>query len=115
MKTQTISVTTPPSYYVIQSDINICNTQSNTIAVTNRIAPAKPTITTSGFTKFCLGGSVILSTNQTYGVEWYSGGQSYQTITATFGCSYTVTYTAGSGCSSTSPPMAIQTNSTPTI
>ena len=115
LKTQTISVTIPGNYYVIQSDTNGCNTQSNTIAVTNGTAPAKPTITASGATKFCIGSSVILSTNQTSGIEWYPGGQTSQTITATSGGSYTVTYTDGSGCSSNSNPMAITTNSIPTI
>ncbi len=115
LKTQSITVTTPGSYYVIQSDSNGCNTQSNTIVVNSGTPPAKPTITASGATKFCLGGSVILSTNQTTGIEWYPDGQTSQTITATKGGAYTATYTDGSGCSSTSDPLQITTNSTPTI
>lgn len=115
LKTQNITVTTPGNYYVVQLDSNGCSTQSNTIAVTSGTPPAKPTIAASGSTKFCLGGSVILSTNQTTGVKWFPGGQTSQTITATQGGAYTVTYTDGSGCSSTSNPLTITTNAIPTI
>ena len=115
MTTQTVNVTTPGNYYVIATDSNSCSVQSNSIPVTAGTPPAKPTLTASGPVKFCLGGSVILSTNQTSGIEWYPGGQTSQTITATQGGAYTVTYTDGSGCSSTSDPLQITTNTIPAI
>ncbi|MGB0403497.1 MAG: T9SS type A sorting domain-containing protein [Salibacteraceae bacterium] len=115
LTSQTISVTTPGGYYVLYSDSNSCVIQSNTISVNTGTPPAAPIITASGPTKFCLGNSVILSANQTSGITWFPGGQTSQTITATQGGTYSVTYADANGCSATSNPTIITTNAIPTI
>ncbi|NVK64936.1 MAG: T9SS type A sorting domain-containing protein [Flavobacteriales bacterium] len=74
--------------------------------------PATPTITASGTTTFCEGGSVDLSSSYGTGNTW-STSETASTITVTTTSTVSVTYTDGSGCSSTSAPIVITVNPLP--
>jgi hypothetical protein len=61
--------------------------------------PATPTITPSGATTFCTGGSVTLTSSSATGNQWYDGvtllpGQTNQTYIATISGNYNVVVTA---------------------
>nr|MBP6731256.1 hypothetical protein [Chitinophagales bacterium] len=60
-----ITVSQPGSFSMAGIDANGCNYNSNTINVTFN-PPAATTITASGSTSFCPGGSVTLSSDSTY-------------------------------------------------
>ncbi|NWK66980.1 MAG: gliding motility-associated C-terminal domain-containing protein, partial [Sediminibacterium sp. Gen4] len=72
------------------------------------------TITPSGSTAFCAGGSVTLNANSGTGLSyaWTNGGTSNSRIYNTAG-SYTVTVTDGNGCSNTSAPTVVSVNTLP--
>ncbi len=111
----TLSVSTAGNYYVLFTDSNGCSIQSDPVAITNGTIPTAPTISASGSTQFCLGGSVVLSTDKTSDIEWFPGGQTSQTITATQAGTYTVTYAPAGSCPVTSSPLALTTNPRPVI
>ncbi|TRZ81323.1 MAG: hypothetical protein D4R91_07825 [Sediminibacterium sp.] len=78
--------------------------------------PTKPTITASGATTFCQGGSVILTANSSpagvYSYTWQTGATT-QGITVTSAGSYSVTAVNSIGCSETSTPTIITVNALP--
>lgn len=80
------------------------------------------TITASGSTSFCAGGSVLLTSSSTSGNVWYPGGQTTQSITiSSTGSNYVVVN--NSGCTATSntinvsvttvPPAPVATSNSP--
>jgi hypothetical protein len=71
------------------------------VTVEYKEAAPTPTITASGTTSFCEGGSVTLSSSEANGIVW-STTATTQDITVTTSGNYTVTYTAANGCSATS-------------
>jgi hypothetical protein len=75
--------------------------------------PAIPVITAGGPTTFCQGGSVQLNSSQPSGNNW-STGATTASITVSASGSYTVTYTDGNGCESTSAPTSVTVNPLPT-
>ncbi|TNE53575.1 MAG: T9SS type A sorting domain-containing protein [Bacteroidetes bacterium] len=80
---------------------------SNTISqtLTDPSAPATPTITASGATTFCSGGSVTLTSSAASGNTW-STGETTQSITVSATGNYSVTVTQ-SGCSATSAATSV--------
>ena len=90
---------------------------SSTGSATVAIAPATATITASGPTTFCNGGSVNLSANSGTGYQWFKDGNptgaTSQTITATVSGNYHVIVTNGS-CSATSAATNVTVNPLPT-
>jgi len=84
------------------------------------IAAATATITASGPTTFCSGGSVDLTANVGNSYQWFKDGNptgiTSQTLTANATGLYSVTVTTGS-CSATSPntSVTVHPNPTPTI
>ncbi len=78
--------------------------------------PTKPTITASGATTFCQGGSVILTANSSpagvYSYTWQTGAITQGINVASSG-SYTVTAVNSIGCSETSTPTIITVNDLP--
>ena len=74
-------------------------------------APPSATITASGPTAFCQGSSVTLAapTGTGYLYQWSTGATS-PTITVTQAGTYSVTVTAGGGCSTTSAPTTVTVN-----
>ena len=78
--------------------------------------PTKPTITASGATTFCQGGTVTLTANSSpagvYSYTWQTGAIT-QGITVTSAGSYSVTAVNSIGCSETSTPTIITVNDLP--
>lgn len=112
--TQTISATVDGNYTVTFTNANGCSATSAPFTVTVNPLPAAPTITASGSTTFCEGGSVDLTSSETAGNVW-SSTETTQTITTSVNGTYTVTYTDANGCSSTSSPTTVTVNPLPTV
>jgi gliding motility-associated-like protein len=78
--------------------------------------PTKPTITASGATTFCQGGTVTLTANSSpagvYSYTWQTGAIT-QGITVASAGSYSVTAVNSIGCSETSTPTIITVNDLP--
>ena len=105
---------TAGSYTVTVTDGNGCsNTSAPTVVSVNTLPAA--TITPSGSTSFCAGGSITLNANSGTGLSyaWTNGGTSNTRTYNTAG-SYTVTVTDGNGCSNTSAPTVVTVNALPT-
>jgi hypothetical protein len=95
--TQSITVSVSGTYTVVVS--GGCNSlPSNAITTTMIARPARPTVTVTGATTFCEGGSVVLTSSATDGNLW-SNGETTQAITVTTAGIYNVTVTVD-GCTS---------------
>ena len=62
------------SYYVSQINGIGCESSRSKLDVTVINLPAKPTITATGSTSFCTGGSVILNSSSSSENQWYKDG-----------------------------------------
>ena len=106
--------------YTAQLNALGCHSQfGRNITVTINPLPATPTITPSGATTFCTGGSVTLNSSSASGNQWLLngspiGGQTGQTFVATASGDYSVTVTDGNGCSATSAATTVTVNPNPT-
>ncbi|MFN8153734.1 MAG: T9SS type A sorting domain-containing protein [Bacteroidia bacterium] len=98
---KTISVSSAGSYTVRVSQSNGCSALSAATAVTVGSAPT-PTISASGPTTFCTGGSVTLTSATTGTAYLWSTGATTQAITVTASGNYNVRVTQSGGCSATS-------------
>ncbi len=96
--TQSINVTTSGSYTVTVTANGCTSSPSAAKVVTVNPIPATPTISASGPTTFCTGGSVTLTSSAASGNLW-STGASTQSINVTTAGSYVVTVTSN-GCTS---------------
>jgi hypothetical protein len=96
----TINVTSSGTYTVTATSLG-CSASTSIIVTVNPIPPAS--ITPSGATTFCAGGSVVLTANSGtgYTYNWMPGSLTTQSITVTTGGTYTLTVTS-LGCSSSS-------------
>ena len=112
--TQSITVTNSGTYSVVVNNGGCASVASNTIAVTVNPLPAVPTITPSGATTFCSGGSVTLTSSSPTGNVWTPGGATTQSINVTTSGSYTVQVTDANSCSATSTATVVTVNPTPT-
>lgn len=88
------------SVSVIESDVRGCQGVAVLKSVTIN-SGSTPTITTTGSTTLCLGGSVKLTSSAGNSYLW-STGATTQEITVTASGSYTVTASNANGCSATS-------------
>jgi PKD repeat protein len=113
--TQTLNVTTSGSYTVTVSNASGCTATSSATVVTVNAAPATPTITPSGATTFCTGGSVTLSAPASTSYLWSPGGATTQTLNVTTSGSYTVTVSNASGCTATSAATTVTVNTLPAV
>ena len=111
--TTAINVTSSGSYSVTYTDGFGCSATSAPTVVTVNNNPTAPTITPSGATTFCAGGSVNLTSSQGTGNAW-STSETTQVITVNSSNSYTVTYTNVNGCSTISAPIVVTVNPLPT-
>ncbi len=112
--TQSITVSASGSYSV-QTISNGCTSAvSNAVAVTINPIPATPTISASGSTTFCTGGSVTLTSGTASGNIW-SNGETTESITVSASGSYSV-QTINSGCTSAvSNAVAVTVNPAPAM
>ncbi|OGS80051.1 MAG: hypothetical protein A3D31_08890, partial [Candidatus Fluviicola riflensis] len=111
--TQSITVSTSGSYSVevIENGCSSGNSIAETVTVNP--TPATPTISASGPTTFCSGGSVILTSSSTTDNIW-STGETTQSITVTSTGNYSVTVDNGL-CSAVSSPIGITVNALPSV
>ncbi len=100
------------TYYVSQANVNNDESQRIAITVTINALPATPTITASGATTFCTGGSVDLSSSAATGNVWSTTATS-SSITVTTSGSYTVTVTDINGCSASSEATTVNVSNAP--
>jgi hypothetical protein len=112
--TGAINVNMTGTYSVTYTDGSGCSSSSAPINVTVNASPAIPTVSPDGPTTFCSGGSVNLSSSQASGNVW-STAETTQVINVTAAGPYSVIYTDGNGCSSTSATTTITVNATPSV
>jgi hypothetical protein len=108
--TRSISVTQSGDYSVTVNT-GQCQYVSPATTVTVNPLPAA-TITASGPTTFCAGGSVTLTASPASSYAW-SNGATTQSITVNAAGSYSVTVTNGNGCSAASAPTTVAVNALP--
>lgn len=101
-------------YNIKVKDGNNCITNSQTVNITEPIAILQPTITASGPLVFCIGDSVILTSSSNNSYNW-STSATTQSITVYNSSTITVSVSDNFGCSSSSNPISITTNSLPQI
>ena len=111
---ESITVSASGVYTVTYTDPSGCSATSTPFTVMVNPNPNIPTITASGATTFCEGQTVLLTSSQGTGNLW-SDGSTDQNNPVTVSGSYTVTYTDGNGCSSTSDPTVVTVNQLPNV
>jgi large repetitive protein len=109
---QSINVTASGTYSVHYYRPGCDAPQSAPVTVTVNPLPTA-TITPSGPTTFCAGGSVTLTASAGASYLW-STGATTQAINVTSSGSYSVTVTSAAGCSKTSTAAAVTVNALPT-
>ena len=110
--TQSIKVKTTGTFSVIATALGCFSASSIPASIVVNPIPATPTVTASGPTTFCSGGSVTLTSSATSGNVWSTGAIT-NTLRVTTNGSFTVRATA-LGCSSlASIPVVITVNSLP--
>ncbi len=114
---QQVTATTSGNYSVTYTDGSGCSATSASVLVTVNNNPVAPTITPSGATTFCAGGSVNLTSSQGTGNVWSAntGSAVTQTVPVNTSGSYTVTFTNGNGCSAVSSATVVTVNPLPVI
>lgn len=100
------------TYYVSQINANGDESKRVAITVTVNALPSVPSISASGNTSFCTGGSVVLTSSATSGNVWSTTATTDSIVVTTSG-SYTVTVTDANGCSSTSTSTVVNVSSAP--
>ncbi|MEC3881814.1 PKD domain-containing protein [Parapedobacter sp. 10938] len=98
--TQSITVRNPGDYYVVTTNTEGCQSQSQTISVT--VTPNDvPTITSSLGQDFCIGDTTILTASEGQLYRW-STGETTRSIRVTESGEYTVTVVNENNCERTS-------------
>lgn len=110
---------TSTGYYTVKSTVNsVTSYASSPIYVQVTPSPAAPTVTSSGATTFCQGGSLTLTSSAATGNQWYRdnvaiGGATNNTYDATLTGVYTVKVTSGICSSAFSTGVTITVNALP--
>lgn len=112
--TQSIIASISGGYNVTVTDANGCSATSANLNITVNPNPNTPVITSNGPLAFCDGNTVVLNSSEPAGNFW-STGQSGNSITVSTGGSYEVTVTNSFGCSATSLPVTVVVNPTPAL
>ncbi len=108
----TLSVNATGNYTATITDANGCSSTSTPISITV-VAQPVATISPSGTTTFCQGGSVTLSAAYPIGILWSNGSTATSlTVNATGAFSYIVNL--GNGCVDTSATTTVTVNPNPT-
>ena len=117
--TQTYTATAAGNYAVTSTNANGCSSAASApTSVTPLPAPAAPTVSVSGPTTFCSGGSVILAASAAgaNSFQWFLNGASISgasanTYTTSASGNYTVVVTNTNGCTSAaSAPTTVTVN-----
>ncbi|MBI2259182.1 MAG: hypothetical protein HYU67_09835, partial [Flavobacteriia bacterium] len=109
----TITGLSAGSYSIELNDLNGCISNILNESISDPGAPSNPTITASGSTTFCDGGSVVLTSSPASQYLW-SNGETTQSITVNISGNFNVTITE-LGCSSTSLNENVTVNPNPVI
>ena len=109
--TASINVTSSGTYSVTVTGNGGCTATSTPVTVSVTSAPST-TISASGATSFCQGGSVTLTAPSGYNYAW-SNGSTARSISVTSGGNYTCTVSTTGGCSATSSAVAVTVNQNP--
>ncbi len=113
---RTINVSATGTFTVKVKDANGCESlPSAPITVTVNPLPAKPTITASGATAFCTGGSVMLTSSAASGYTWNPGGATTQSITVNSSGTYTVSVSDANQCVAVSDGIEVTINPLPIV
>lgn len=104
------TISTAGNFYVV--GYNVVGCVDTAFVTVGQFTPTA-SITPSGPTTFCPGGSVTLTANSGTNYLW-STGATTQSITVTTSGNYTVDVTDGNTCTVTSAPVVITVTSTPT-
>lgn len=111
---QSIVVSQTGNYAVQVTAANGCTSVSSPVAVTLLSGTGNPAqITASGPTVFCLGGSVVLSSNNPTGNLW-NNGSNQQSLTIFSAGTYILNVTNNSGCPLGSDTVVVTTLFNPT-
>ena len=109
--TQSIQVNASGSYSVTVTNSNKCKGISNPVNITVNALP-NATVTPSGSTTFCTGGTVTLTAPSAASYAWNNGATT-QSINVTATGSYQVTVTDVNGCSNQSQIVTTSVSSSP--
>jgi hypothetical protein len=112
--TPTINATTSGDYFCVVTSNAGCSDTTSAISVVLFPTPAIPTITSSGVTTFCLGGTVTLSSSTANAYDWGSGNTAQDLVVITSG-SYAVTTTDVNGCTAVSTSEVVTVNPNPIV
>jgi hypothetical protein len=105
---QSITVHNSGMYFVTTFE-NGCTATSSIIEIEMISLPNAPSITNSGFTSFCIGESVILTSNVSNGIVWSPSNETNESIVVTNSGDYFLTFTEN-GCSINSDTISIFVN-----
>ncbi len=112
--TQSITVSAAGTYTVSVTDGNGCTSSTASSTITVNPLPSAPTISASGPTTFCTGGSVTLTSSSTTGNTW-STGATTQSITVSASGTYSVSFVDANGCTSASASTTVTEVSNPPV
>src|SRR6185503_4037990 len=103
--------------YTVTGFIGSCS-RNLSVTVTVNAIPSAPTITASGVTSFCTGGSVTLTSSAATNNQWYKdgvaiAGSTNQTYIASASGSYTVKVTTNNCVSNSSAATVVTVNAIP--
>jgi len=108
-----ISVGNSGEFRVRAVDGNGCQSpESDPVAIKVNPLPSNPSVTTSGGTTFCEGGTVTLNSNYQNGNRWNNNSSDRSVVINKSGA-YTVSVTDGNGCTATSAPVQVRVNPLP--
>lgn len=110
----TISNLPAGSYNITLVNGNGCTSNLLSQALNDPNPPAPPIITPSGALTFCDGGSVTLTSSYAGAGNKWTTAETTDAIKVTTSQTISMTYTDGSGCSSSSAPVTIVVNPNPT-
>ena len=100
------------NYYVAQQSADGTEGPRAMVTITVNATPATPTISASGATSFCTGGSVVLTSSQATGNVW-SNTATTAAITVSATGTFSVTYTDNNGCSASSSETTVNVSNAP--
>src|SRR5205823_3879347 len=111
--TQNITTLSASTYTLTVTDANGCTGVSPAVTTNVYTAPTA-TITASGPTEFCSGGTVDLTASANTSYIW-SNTKTTQTVTITTSGTYTVTVTDSHGCTAVSAPTTVNVHTMPAV